>query len=321
MSPHKLRHASIVLAVILLAAGAQAGDAYLGISMSSLSPSMSRALQLDDGQGVLVDEVVAESPADEGGVKAGDVIIAIGDHEITGLKSLQKAIGRHEPDEEIKIQVLREGKKKTLKVRLGERPEKQIQFWSDDDGERVWGKSGHKAWHWDTEDGERKIIIDAFGGGAKRGFLGIVPENADDDGVLISEVVDDGPAEEAGLEHGDIIVAIDDEDIDDTDELHDFLGETEPDQTVSVRVERDGKTREFEVELAGTPMAVGILENLERFMPRGPRTFEFHGDDDERTRQILRLHDERADVEELKDELDSLKAELEKLREELNEKK
>ena len=322
MNPRKLHTALTVLTLTFLAATAWAGDAYLGITMSSVSPSMARALQLDAGQGILVDEVAAESPADEGGVKTGDVIIAIGDNEITGLKSLQKAMGRHAPGDKIRITVWREGKKKKLKVTLGEQPEKQVHFWSEKDGgQKAWNFGEGKLWHWSNKDGERQIVIDALGVGSDRGFLGIMPENTGGKGVLVAEVIDDSPAEDAGLESGDIIVAIDDEKIDDSDELHDFLDDTKPEQTVTVRIKRDGKTKEYKIALADAPVKVNLADNLKFFMPHGTGTYGPRDDSGERSHELLLLHREREDVQELKDELDSLKAELDKLREELNRKK
>jgi len=90
-------------------------------------------------------------------------------------------------------------------------------------------------------------------------------------GVVVGELVDDGPAKAAGLKVGDIIVALDGEEIDDGDELHDFLAETEPGQTVEVRVLRDGKKQEIPVELAENPGMASLAERFHWSVPDDPR--------------------------------------------------
>jgi len=117
-----LRAVLAVLVAALVAGAATAGDVYLGITMSSLSASMSRALQLDDDEGVLVDEVVDDSPAAAAGLAAGDVIVAIGSDRIDGIKGLSRTIRKYEPGQAVKLEILRGGKKQQIDVTLANVP-------------------------------------------------------------------------------------------------------------------------------------------------------------------------------------------------------
>jgi membrane-associated protease RseP (regulator of RpoE activity) len=332
------RLTAMVFTLALTTGIACAGDTYLGITMSSLSPGMAKALQLDEGQGVLIDEVVADSPADEGGLEAGDVIIAIAGEEIEGLKGLSRAIHRHEPGDEVAITVLRQGDRRELMVTLGERKKRSFTVWTDKEVEKnvqAWiGDEGEgKVFTWKDEDGKHQITIDGLGlSGLDRGFLGIVPgEDEDESGVVIDELVDDGPAEKAGLRAGDRIVSLDDERIATSSELHEFLEDTDPGETLQVKVVRDGRKKEYEVTLGEMPSKLKIAENLHLFMPPDPgdpshpRFYEYHTGTLPPTLELQELRkmkdEERQEVEEMQKELQALKEELAKMREELEKKK
>ena len=103
-----------------------------------------------------------------------------------------------------------------------------------------------------------------------RGWLGvnirdITPEFAKmydlktDEGVLIREVVQDGPAEAAGVQAGDVVVALDGKKIRNVTELSTKVGSTEPDKIVKLEVLRDGKTKEIAVKLGEFPEDENLL--------------------------------------------------------------
>lgn len=324
---------------LLVAATATAGDVYLGISMSDLSTGMARALELDPGAGVLVDEVMDGSPAAEAGLEAGDVILAIAGEEIDGIDALVGALRVRSPGDEITTTVQRDGERRELDVTLGERGQKSWRLTRDGKAPRSgsWFETdedadGNTVLRWGGQDGEQEVVIGGFDWlGSGRGYLGIVPGDLDRDelrdrgafdgrGVVVDDVVGDGPAADAGIEAGDVIVAIDDVEVGDRSELHETLAATEAGQTVTVRVIRDGKAREFTVELAASRRAADLARSLERFLPDDPHAprpprFSLHGLPPDVERE--RLEQEREELAELRDQLAELKDELRKLRQEL----
>jgi serine protease Do len=337
MSLYKMRALLTVAALVLTAAAVQAGDVFLGITMSPITPSMARALQLEEDQGVLVDEVVTDSPAEAAGLEAGDVIVAIEGRSIAGSKGLGKAIRGHEPGDEITITVVRAGERRDLKATLAEREKHGITVWSDDGETRMWSWSPSsddtftfsqqgKVFRFSGPDGEKKIIFEGFG--ADRGYLGIVPAEIGrgkgkemgldhDRGVLVAQVLEDGPAAEAGLRDGDVIVALDGQPIDDGSELHDFLDDTEAGQRVTVRVIRDGDQRDIEVELAESP---GALKLADIYAPGQRSQPMFYSGTIAPQAELQELEKERREVEQMKNELEALKQELKELREQLEKK-
>lgn len=91
---------------------------WLGIYAHEPSDAVKIALDID--YGVIVDDVIKESPADKAGIKKGDVILKIDGEKITDMDDLHYVVKKN-PGKEVKIEVLRKGKKKTLSVKLGQK--------------------------------------------------------------------------------------------------------------------------------------------------------------------------------------------------------
>ena len=93
-----------------------------------------------------------------------------------------------------------------------------------------------------------------------RGWLGVSIQNMtpdlaeqfdlkEDKGTLVSEVVEDSPAEKAGFKRGDLIIAYDGKDIDDSTALRNMVAGTLPDTTVRVKIIREGKEQTLTVTI------------------------------------------------------------------------
>ena len=70
------------------------------------------------GQGALVDEVIADSPAEEAGLRAEDRVVAVGDQRVTDGIALIVAIRTYQPGETVRFTVLRDGEQRTLRITL-----------------------------------------------------------------------------------------------------------------------------------------------------------------------------------------------------------
>lgn len=75
-----------------------------------------------DVKGMRLTGVRAGTPADLGGLKAGDVIVRFGDREVTDIYTYTDALNAHKPGDTVSVQVLRDGKPVSLTVTLGKRP-------------------------------------------------------------------------------------------------------------------------------------------------------------------------------------------------------
>jgi len=101
---------------------------YMGIEMDDLGAQLGEYFGVESGEGVLVKQVHGDSPADQGGLKAGDVITAVDEKEVHDSTSLINALTGTAPAQKVTVKFLRKGKKKTTKVVLGELPESDQVF-------------------------------------------------------------------------------------------------------------------------------------------------------------------------------------------------
>ncbi len=106
------------------------GQAWLGISYADLSdPELRRALSQDfpdlrfPERGMLIMQVLRNSPAGQAGLRGGDVILAVDGRNITNIEQMQQLMRRKKPGEKVKLRIWREGQTLEIEVVLGVRPE------------------------------------------------------------------------------------------------------------------------------------------------------------------------------------------------------
>jgi putative serine protease PepD len=93
--------------------GNQIKQGFLGVSLQP---------RTDGGQGALVAQVTADSPAAKAGLKTGDIVISVDGNDINGPEGLGAAIRDHKPGESVKITYVRGGAEHTITVTLAQRP-------------------------------------------------------------------------------------------------------------------------------------------------------------------------------------------------------
>ncbi len=92
---------------------------YLGVSTQDLDGGLAAGFGLKDNRGVLVAEVTPGSPAAQGGLAAGDVVLSFNDKAVANRDELRLLVAQLEPGTQAVLGGLREGKAITLKVTLG----------------------------------------------------------------------------------------------------------------------------------------------------------------------------------------------------------
>jgi len=95
---------------------------FLGVTIQPMDEEIARSLGLKSETGALVASVVEGGPAAKAGVEAGDVIVAIDGDDIAQVKELTRKIAAMSPDAKAELEVLRNGKRKKLDVRIGKTP-------------------------------------------------------------------------------------------------------------------------------------------------------------------------------------------------------
>jgi serine protease Do len=178
---------------------------WLGVVIQRITPDLTEALELDDEKGALVSKVMPDGPADTAGIEHGDVIVEFDGQSIDSWNELPRVVAITPVGKKVKLVVVRDGKRKTLKADVG----------ALDEGETL-------AAHEDAEEGGTA----AFGLRVQN----ITPEIAeqlgvkDEVGAVVTSVEPGSPAQEAGLRRGDLIVEVDRSEVKDTGDLQQRLG-------------------------------------------------------------------------------------------------
>ncbi|MGD9852848.1 MAG: Do family serine endopeptidase [Nitrospirales bacterium] len=153
---------------------------WLGVSIQDLTPDLQTQFQAPDTRGALISEVVKESPAEEGGLKRGDIIREYNSHEVTDTRHLRSLVAESLPNAPVKIRILRDGDGHELQVTIAEMPKDISAF---------------------SSTGEA---------GEKHALTGIIVESAPlgEKGVHVTKVTPQSPAHRAGIREGDILLEI-----------------------------------------------------------------------------------------------------------------
>ena len=148
------------------------------MAIEDLTPEIAPFFDLpEDSKGVLISHVFEDSAAEKGGLKKDDVVVELQGRPIEDTNTFRNRIAMHRPGTEVKIVVMRDSRRKTLKIKLGEKPPAgQISSRNSGTTEKL-GLTVQNL----TDDLAKRL-----------GFEGI-------SGVLVTEVEPGSPAWEAGI--------------------------------------------------------------------------------------------------------------------------
>jgi serine protease Do len=168
----------------------------LGIGVTSLTPGLQRALGLEPGSGVLVQDVTADTPAERAGLRPYDVILRVDERVVARDDELSRFIASQQPGTIVRVEFWREGVTRTVPVRLAERPVTML-------GRSRTARPGavEPARRDDQLLGLRVADLDAAT--AKR--KGLLESTV---GVLITSVDAAGPARAAAVREGQVLLEI-----------------------------------------------------------------------------------------------------------------
>ena len=98
---------------------------WLGVSIQPLTPELARSFGSKDAKGVLINEVMPDSPAAKAGLKPGDILLEFEGRPMEGPGDLQRAVGFFSPDRSAKVKILRDQAEKTVEVKVGQAPDER----------------------------------------------------------------------------------------------------------------------------------------------------------------------------------------------------
>jgi len=159
---------------------------YMGVNIQDITPEMAKSLKLAKGtKGVIVANVLPESPADKAGIEQGDIVIHFDGKKIESVVQLRNLVAATAPGTSVKVGVLRDKKEMEMTIKIAdlekEQKEAQAQV-----GNKTLGVTVEKV----TRETAGKIGLEK-------------PQ-----GVIITDIVPGSPAEKVGLDKGDVIFRI-----------------------------------------------------------------------------------------------------------------
>ncbi|MHA7179552.1 S1C family serine protease [Arthrobacter sp. MDB2-24] len=99
-----------------------AEHAFMGLTPGAITPQIAQQLNLEDTTGVVVLSVSQGGPADDAGIRPGDIITRIGDEDLSAPEDLLAALRQRDPGETVTVETRRGAETETVDVRLADRP-------------------------------------------------------------------------------------------------------------------------------------------------------------------------------------------------------
>ncbi len=181
---------------------------YVGIFVQDVNPGLAEHFGLDKPTGALVSDVAANSPAAEGGLQRGDIILEYNGKEVPNATQLRNTVAQTEIGSEVALVVLRNKNKIDLKVKVARRPADEATANRQPQIEPP--SNANVRVGFDVTD-LSPFIIQRFQ----------LPPNLR--GVVVTNVVPDSPAAEAGLETRDVITEVNGRPVNDGREFSQML--------------------------------------------------------------------------------------------------
>jgi len=195
---------------------------WIGIYMQELTPELGEKFGVK--RGILVADVIKESPADKAGIRSGDVIQKVNGKEVNSPLELREEVLKTKIGEKITLSLIREGKKISLTLTTAQKPKEIARS--------------------EIREGKEEKLL-----GIK--VSSITPElrekygiGEDEQGVVIIDVEKGSPADKVGLSSGDVIKEVNREVIGSLDDFEKAMGKVNPGDIVLLKV-RHGRWTMF----------------------------------------------------------------------------
>lgn len=228
-----------VAAPALVRADDQAARPYLGVVVEPM----------EKDAGAKVRHVAPKSPAEQAGLKVGDVIVKVNDKDVKDAAMLVECVSAHSIGTKLDMKVMRDGKEHMAAATLAAQPRPMQP--------RVAVERGAFLGVWSQP------LTDAM-----KKDLGL------EHGCMIMDVEKDSPAAKAGLAKDDVIVSFNDQKMATPEELRSAVHKLGAGKEATVKFLRNKEAKEAKIKLAETPLGFGRFQLPENADPEMKKKFE-----------------------------------------------
>ncbi|SDX36713.1 serine protease Do [Allochromatium warmingii] len=202
---------------------------WLGVLIQDVTRELAESFGMPQPSGALVAQVLPDSPAAAAKLEPGDVILSFNGREVPTSSSLPPLVGATPVGERVRLDVLRRGQRLELTIKIDELPdEEQVASSADSFDKPTVNRLGLAVSELNTELREQLEI--------------------EQGGVLV-ESVDPGPADTAGLSAGDVILMLDNQPVNSLADFERIVAAIEPGRAAAVLVQRGGSRMFYALKL------------------------------------------------------------------------
>ncbi len=203
---------------------------YIGVGIQEVTPALAKVFNAPAEKGALVGSVDPNSPGGKAGLQTGDVITEINGKPVAGPNELRLQVGTMSPGSTVNLKILRNGHPQEVKVTLGESP-------------RGKGGASNAAAGSAAKGPMRGVQVDRLTDNIRQ-QLGLRPGT---NGVVVTDVAQDSPASDAGLQRGDVIEQVNRQPVNNVSDYQRLISQA-GNQSVVLLVNRGGNTTFVVVE-------------------------------------------------------------------------
>ena len=196
---------------------------WLGVSIQEINSELAEALEMKVPKGALISQIIKDSPAEQSGLEEEDVILFFDGEEIFYSSDLPLTVGSIRPGTQVNAMVLRNGKKKTIQVTVGELPKDPAIAFND------------------TQKNSLGITVEDQIDTDQKSYI---------EGVRVTSVDPQGVAYVSGIRRGDIIYALARTRINNVNEFRDILATLNMERNTTIGVSRNGNKRILSLNLS-----------------------------------------------------------------------
>lgn len=200
---------------------------WLGVAIQDVTSSLAKGFGLSEEKGALVSEVMAESPADKAGFRRGDVIIRFGENPIEDTNQLRNLVAGTNVGKEVNVRLIRDKEEIDLVVLIEAQPKD------------MFAKRSRET---ENEDQRSTLLggieVSALSEELARQF----DLREDAQGVVVMNVEQESPADEAGLKRGDLIMEVNRQPVRDINSYEESLANASKNEPILLLVGRQNRT-------------------------------------------------------------------------------
>lgn len=194
---------------------------WLGVLIQDVTRELAESFAMEKPHGALVAKVLADSPAADAGIEVGDIIVEYDGAGVAFSSDLPPLVGNSKVNTKVPLEIIRGGKRKTLKVLIAELPEQdKIARAGDTDSSP-------------TPSNDMNIVVQDLTAAQRKRLE--LPEG----GVMVEQVLE-GPGSEAGIRKGDVLLMMNNIDVESASQFEEVLAGLPRDRPIPLLIQRRG---------------------------------------------------------------------------------